>query len=170
MHDTVLGWLAAWAWSPRSGVRRRHAGYPACTRATVHDRPWLFWPSCGLAAACSERVEPLLLLAQPGGATAGPAVLPHCRPTLHRDAAAAGADASSSCPCLPLHLYATAGLVRCRLCHAHVAGLVVALSLMALWRAGHVGRKRARLSASVWMWVSTVTPTTSSQGAHTLSH
>jgi len=67
-------------------------------------------------------------------------------------------------------LCAAAGPVRVRLCRAHVAGLVVALSLMALRRAGHVGRERACLSASAWPQATPVVPTASHQGTPLLSH
>jgi len=114
----------------------------------MRGQPWLLWPSYGLAAVGSWHAEPLLQLAQLGGAITGPAALLHCRPTPHRDAAVVGAVALPSCPCLPLHLYATAIPVRCHLCRTHVAGLAIALSLMALRCVGHAYREHACLSAS----------------------
>jgi len=35
VHEHHLGWLAGWAWSPRSGARRRHVWPPVLTRAAA---------------------------------------------------------------------------------------------------------------------------------------
>ena len=86
-------------------------------------------------------------------------VLPHYQLIMHHDVAAAATIVSS--------LHCTSSPVGCCV---HMAMLTVATPLMALRCMGHAGRERVSLSASTWTWVSTVAPTTSSQGAHTLSH
>ena len=143
MHDTVSGWLAAWVRSARSGVRRRHASCPARTRVATVALAWL-WPGRrwllareAAAAACAT-----------GRCYRRPRHAVALRLILCGVVAAAGAIASPSCPCLTLHLCAAVGPVRCCLCRAQMAGLVVALSLMALRRVDHAGHERTRLSAS----------------------
>ena len=83
--------------------------------------------------------------------------LPRCQPAMRHNAAAAVASS----------LRCASSLVGC---HAHVVVLAVAMPLMELRRASHAGREHARLSTRAWTWVSTFTPTTSSQGAHMPSH